>query len=145
MNVSARVEYGLRAMLVLASAGQVNLTAQALADQQRLPLTFLHAILGELRRARLVRSQRGTDGGYRLALPADQISVGDVIRAMDGSWFRGRRRDSYPGVAEHLGQVWAAIDAAVWRVVDGLTLADLAAGRLPSHVRELLGGPAWTR
>lgn len=144
MNVSARCEYGLRAMLVLAAAEPATVTGHALAEAQGLPLTFLHAILGELRRADLLHSQRGTDGGYGLAYPADRIAVGDVIRVMDGSW-AGRsiaRRAPYPGAARHLGQVWAAMDAAVLRVVDEVTLADLAAGRFPPHVRELLGLPA---
>jgi Rrf2 family protein len=122
-------------MLALAAAEPSTVTAQALADAQQLPLTFLHAILGELRRANLVYSQRGVDGGYTLARPAEQISIGDVIRVVDGS-FSGVRgmpviNMRYAGAARHLGGVWLAIETAVLHVVDDVTLSDVVAGRLP--------------
>lgn len=135
MNVSARTDYALRAMLALAAAEPGTVTAQALAAAQELPLTFLHAILGELRRANLVFSQRGVDGGYTLARPASQISIGDVIRVVDGC-FSGVRgmpviTMRYAGAARHLSEVWIAIESAVLQVVDDVSLSDVVTGRLP--------------
>ena len=98
-----------------------TVTAQALADAQSLPYKFTEAILADLRRAGLVRSQRGAEGGYTLSRPATEISVGDVLRAVDGP-----------------------LAGAVRRVLDETSLAQVATGDLPTHVRELLDSPdAW--
>jgi Rrf2 family protein len=123
-------------------------TAQALADAQGLPHKFLEAILADLRRAGLVRSHRGAVGGYRLAAPAAQITLGDIIRAVDGplAGVRGMRPEEarYDGVAEHLQTVWVATRAAVRGVLDEATLANVVAGKLPANIRKLADSPgAW--
>ena len=117
-------------------------------SEQGLPRKFVEAILGELRRANLVRSQRGADGGYGLARPAAQITLGSVIRAVDGplAEIRGLRPDqtTYSGVAEHLPEVWVAVRASLRRVLDETTLAQVLSGKLPSHVRRMVEAPdAW--
>lgn len=148
MQITARSDYAVRAMLELASGNRPTLTAQALADAQDLPYKFLEAILADLRRAGLARSQRGAEGGYALARSADQISIGDVIRAVDGplAGVRGIRPEeaAYTGSAEHLQDVWVATRAAIRSVLDGLSLADVVAGNLGPHVRGLMESPgAW--
>ncbi|WP_026257846.1 RrF2 family transcriptional regulator [Actinopolymorpha alba] len=147
MQISARADYAVRAMLQLAATNDM-LTAQALADAQGLPHRFLEAILGDLRRAGLVRSHRGAEGGYRLPCPANEISLGDVIRAVDGplAGVRGIRPEEakYEGAAEHLQAVWVATRAAVRSVLDETTLADVVSGNLPRHLRTLVKSPgAW--
>lgn len=148
MQISARADYAVRAMLSLTTHPEPTATAQTLADRQGLPYKFLEAILSELRRAGLVRSQRGAVGGYSLARPATEITIGEVLRAVDGplAGVRGLRPEeaTYTGAAEHLQDVWVATRAAVRRVVDQLTLAEVASGQLPDHVRELVDSPdAW--
>jgi Rrf2 family protein len=96
----------------------------------------------------LVRSQRGADGGYALAKPAAEITIASVIREVDGplAEVRGLRphETTYSGVAEHLPQVWVAVRAAIRRVLDETTLAQVLSGELPPHVAELLDAPeAW--
>ncbi|SDR69190.1 RrF2 family transcriptional regulator [Actinopolymorpha singaporensis] len=147
MQISARADYAVRAMLELAAAPR-TVTAQALADAQGLPHKFLEAILGDLRRAGLVRSLRGAEGGYRLARPAEDIAVGDVIRAVDGplAGVRGMRPEqaSYEGVAANLQTVWVATRAAVRGVLDETSLADVVSGKLSPHLRRLVNSPqAW--
>ena len=120
----------------------------AVVSEQGLPRKFVEAILGELRRANLVRSQRGADGGYGLARPATEITLGSVIRAVDGplAEIRGQRPDqtTYSGVAEHLPEVWVAVRASLRRVLDETTLAQVLSGRLPAHVRRMVEAPdAW--
>lgn len=148
MQISARADYATRAMLELAASQAPTMTAQALADAQGLPHKFLEAILADLRRAGIARSQRGADGGYTLARPATEITIGDVIRAVDGplAGVRGVRPEhvKYDGTSEHLQDVWIATRSAIRSVLDELSLADVAAGELPAHVRELLVAPhAW--
>jgi Rrf2 family protein len=141
VHITARTEYALRAMLALAAAEPAHVTAAVIAATQHIPSTFLQTIMGELRRANLVHSQRGTDGGYRLAKPAAQITVGEVMRVVDGTVAdvatipAGRVADD--GAATQLRLVWLAADTAVLRVVDKVTLADIVAGRLPAHVLNL--------
>jgi Rrf2 family protein len=117
-------------------------------SEQGLPRKFVEAILGELRRAGLVRSQRGADGGYALARPADEITLGAVIRAVDGplAEIRGLRahETQYANVAEHLPELWVAVRSALRRVLDETTLAHVLSGRFPAHVRRLIEAPdAW--
>jgi Rrf2 family protein len=147
VQISARADYAVRAMLELAAAPR-TVTPQALADAQGLPHKFLEAILGDLRRAGLVRSLRGAEGGYRLSRPAEEIAVGDVIRAVDGplAGVRGVRPEqaSYEGVAANLQTVWVATRAAVRGVLDETSLADVVSGQLPPHLRQLVNSPqAW--
>ena len=123
-------------------------TAEALAGEQSLPPRFLGAILADLRRAGLVASQRGSEGGYRLARPAAQITVAEVIRALDGplAEVRGHRPEAthYDGAAEHLQLVWVAVRASLRDVLEHVTLADVASGTLPKAVVRLTSNPdAW--
>jgi Rrf2 family protein len=148
MQVSARGDYAVRAALGLAAAYPATVSAQTLADDQSMPRKFLEAILADLRRADLVRGLRGVDGGYVLTRPPADISIGQVLRAVDGplAEVRGLRPDqtTYEGVATHLPEVWVAVRAAVRNVLDEVSLADLVRGRLPAHVRRLTATPdAW--
>lgn len=142
MRVSARADYALRAAVELAAAeGSGPTKRETIAEAQQIPINFLENILLDLKRAGLVLSQRGHDGGYWLAQPAAEISVADVIRAVDGpiANVRGVRPDlvHYAGNAEPLRDVWLAARTSLRRVLESTTLADLAKNRLPSAVRRL--------
>jgi Rrf2 family protein len=120
----------------------------AVVSEQGLPRKFVEAILGELRRAGLVRSQRGADGGYGLARPAAEITLGAVIRAVDGplAEIRGLRahETEYANVAEHLPELWVAVRSALRQVLDETTIAQVLTGKFPPQVRKLLDAPdAW--
>ena len=148
MQISARTDYAVRAMLTLAAAGQDTVTGQALAAEQQLPQKFLEAILTDLRRTGLVRSRRGPIGGYALARPPSEIAIGEIVRAVDGplAVVRGERPEQavYAGAAEHLGTLWVALRAAVRSVLDDVTLEQVLSGELPAPVRDLLDSPgAW--
>jgi Rrf2 family protein len=151
VDISARTDYAIRAMLMLAheeQAGGLPISVDTLAHRQILPGKFLEAILGDLRRAEIVVSHRGPSGGYTLARPAAQISLGEIFRAVDGplAEVRGLRphETSYDGVAQHLPDVWVAVRAALRRVLDGTTLDQLLSGDLPADVRRLAQDPeAW--
>lgn len=149
MHISAKTDYAVRALLTLAAAAPGTVTGQTLAVEQELPQKFLESILVDLRRAGLVRSRRGPVGGYSLARPADQILVGEAVRAVDGplAVVRGERPEQavYAGAAENLGTLWVALRAAVRSVLDEVTIAELLSGDLPPRVRELVAEPgAWT-
>lgn len=146
MDISARADYAVRAMLTLAAeGGGAPVSVDRLAGEQDLPRKFLGAIVADLRRAGLVTSRRGAAGGYLLAREAAQISVGDVIRAVDGPLAEIRRQRPqdlrYEGAAEHLPTVWVALRAALRDVLDDTSLADIVAGDLPSLVTELAARP----
>ena len=148
VHISARTDYAVRALLTLAAAGEDTVTGQALSADQQLPQKFLEAILADLRRAGLVRSRRGPVGGYALARPANEIAIGDIVRAVDGplAVVRGERPEQavYAGAAEHLGTLWVALRAAVRSVLDDVTLAQVLSGDLPGPVQSLLSTPgAW--
>lgn len=148
MQVSARGDYAVRAAVGLAAAYPATLTSQTLADEQAMPRKFLEAILSDLRRAGLVRSVRGAEGGYRLARPPEEVPVGAVLRAVEGplAGVRGQRPEeiAYGGSAAHLSELWVAVRAAVRGVLDEVTLAQVVTGRLPSQVRHLVADPgAW--
>ncbi|WP_205699257.1 Rrf2 family transcriptional regulator [Conexibacter sp. SYSU D00693] len=151
MRVSAKTDYAVRAMLELTTAPDATpVKAEAIAEAQGIPAPFLQNILQTLRNGGLVESRRGQVGGHRLAKPPTEITVADVIRAVDGplGQVAGRAPEdvAYDGSAEHLRDAWVAVRAAVRGVLEHLTLADLAAGRLPDDVRALLGEPdAWHR
>src|SRR5579875_1088839 len=122
MRISAKVDYAVRAAVELAAAGGDRpVKAERIATAQEIPLNFLENILGELRHAGLVRSQRGAEGGFRLAKPATEVSVADVIRAVEGplATVRGAPPEeaSYPGAAEALPRVWIAVRANLRHVV----------------------------
>jgi Rrf2 family protein len=130
MRVSAKVDYALRAMLELAAAGTL-VKGEQLSTAQSIPRKFLESILVELRHEELVASQRGVDGGYALARPADQISVADVIRAVEGpiATVRGARPEEveYVGAAAGLQPVWLDLRSAMREVLEQTTLADIVA------------------
>ncbi|MCW7943496.1 Rrf2 family transcriptional regulator [Streptomyces hygroscopicus] len=147
MRISARADYAVRAALELAvRQGGGPVKAETVASAQGIPHKFLEGILGDLRRGGLVDSRRGGNGGYRLARPADAITVADVIRAVDGPIVsvRGERPTqlAYTGPAEPLLPLWVAVRANVRRILEGVTLADIATGVLPAPVRELAAEPA---
>jgi Rrf2 family protein len=149
MRVSAKADYALRAAAELAAVeGSGPLKGDAIAKAQEIPLKFLENILLELRHAGLVHSQRGAEGGYWLARPAAEISVADVIRAVEGPLanVRGTRPESveYAGPAAALRDVWIALRASLRLVLESVSLADLAGGELPESVRALAADPdAW--
>lgn len=137
----------MRALLELAQL-DVPATGDELAQAQGLPPKFLAAILNDLRRSGLVYSQRGVEGGYRLARPADMITAADVIRALDGplAEVRGLRPEmaSYEGAAAHLQDVWVATRASLRAVLERVTLEDVVKGRLPPPIARLVADPdAW--
>jgi Rrf2 family protein len=148
MHISAKAEYAMRALLTLASESEGTMTADRLAAAQSLPVKFLENILLDLRRGGLVISQRGADGGYRLARPADEITAADVLRLVEGplAGVRGIRPESasYEGPAAHLQDLWVAARASLRAVLEQVTLADIVAGRFPKPVAKLLADPdAW--
>jgi Rrf2 family protein len=148
MRVSAKADYAARAAAELAAAPDAPVTADRIADAQDIPVKFLETILLELKHAGIVRSQRGPDGGYTLARPAEDISLADVIRAVDGPLanVRGDRPENmeYRGAAAPLTDVWIAVRAALREILEATSLASLRDGRLPPRVRELADIPeAW--
>jgi Rrf2 family protein len=148
VEISAKTDYAVRALLELAARAPSLVKIEVIIGEQRLPRKFVEAILGELRRAGLVRSQRGAEGGYALAQPPNEITLGQVIRAVDGplAEVRGLRphETTYTGVAEHLPDVWVAVRAALRRVLDETTLQQVLTGKLPAHVRRMVEAPdAW--
>ena len=149
MQVAARGDYAVRAVVALAAAHPATVSAQTLAETQGLPHKFLEAVLADLRRAGLVRSVRGADGGYRLAKEPADIPVGAVLRAVDGplAGVRGQRPEdiAYEGAATHLPELWIAVRTAVRNVLDEVSVAQVAGGRLPAKVRRLVDAPdAWS-
>jgi Rrf2 family protein len=146
--ISAKVDYAVRAMCLLAAAEQRAVTAESLSASQGLPTKFLESILNDLRRAGLVHSQRGPNGGYRLTRPAQEITVADIIRPLDGplAAVRGLRPEAttYDGAAQALQDVWVAVRASLRSVLETVTIADIAGGRLPRKVNKLTANPdAW--
>ena len=130
MYVSARTDYAVRAMLAVTAAHPRLVKAAGLAAAQDIPLSFLQGILLDLRRAGLLLSHRGVDGGYALARPATEITVGDVVRAAGGALTTVRglptATATYHGAATALHDVWIAVEAAIEGVVDHRTLAELS-------------------
>ena len=148
MHVSARADYAIRALVELAAAEAGPLTRGQLAASQHIPLTFLSNILQQLRTAGLVNTNRGSDGGYWLARPAERITLADVIRAVDGPLanVRGEAPESvtYAGAAEPMREVWIAVRASLRAILEHVTLADVAAGKLPGSIDKLAEDPeAW--
>jgi len=146
MRLSARADYALRAAIELAASSADHTTAEQLAQAQHIPGKFLEAILTQLKRSGLVRSQRGPDGGFWLAKPASEISLADIIRAIDGPLVgvRGQRPEQigYVGAAQPLQDVWIALRASERAILEQVTLEHLVSGDLPERVRELTGDPA---
>ena len=136
MYVSARTDYAVRAMLAIAAHHPHLVKAATLAAAQDIPLSFLQGILLDLRRAGLLHSHRGVDGGYSLARPAEDITVGDVVRSAGGALTTVRglptTTTTYHGVATGLKDVWLAVEEAIAGVVNHRTLAELTISSIPT-------------
>ena len=149
MRISAKADYAVRAALELAASPDgAPVKGTRLAEAQGIPLQFLEQIMLDLKRASLVRTRRGAHGGYWLALPAAEVTVADVIRAVEGPLANihdlSPEETDYPGPARRLRDVWIAVRANIRAVLEEVTLADLTAGRLPAKVAELIDAPeAW--
>ena len=142
MHVTAKADYAVRAVVELAgSSQQAPRKVDDVAKAQAIPVSFLENILTQLRSSGIVRSQRGPEGGYWLAQPADQLNLANVIRAVEGPLVgvRGQRPEEieYVGSAESLQQVWIALRANLRRVLEHVTVAQVAAGKLPEDVLAL--------
>ena len=150
MHVTARADYAVRAAIELVGASAAEpRKADSVATAQGIPISFLENILNQLKSAGVVRSQRGPDGGWWLARRPDTLTVADVIRGVEGplATVRGERPQSlaYAGSAESLQEVWIALRANIRAVLEHVTLADLASGKLPKPVVALARQPAaWT-
>jgi Rrf2 family protein len=141
VRISAKVDYALRASIELAAAAPEQIKGEHLAAAQSIPHKFLENILADLRHGGLVASQRGSEGGYRLARPPGEITVADVIRVVEGpiASVRGERPDeiAYEGAAVPLRDVWIELRTAMRGVLEQTTLADLVArGRGPATPAE---------
>jgi Rrf2 family protein len=148
VHLSAKADYAVRAAVQLAGSPDRPVKGDLIAQAQNIPFPFLGSILRDLREAGIVGSQRGAEGGYWLAKPAGEISVADVIRAVDGplACVHGVRPEEleYAGPARALQEVWIAARANLREVLETVTLADVAAGTLPAPVRALTAEPsAW--
>jgi Rrf2 family protein len=145
VRVTAKADYAVRAMVHIAGQGG-SVKGEDVAEAQQIPTKYLEAILGDLRAAGLLRSQRGSRGGYRLALPADQIAVADVIRAVEGplASVRGEPAEElgYPASTQRLQDLWIAVRAVLRDVLEGTSVADLAAGHLPPSVEQIAASQA---
>ena len=145
MHISAKADYAVRAAIHLAASDTAPTKAEAIADAQQIPAQFLEGILANLRTAGLLRSRRGANGGYWLARPAAQITVADVIRAVEGPLAsvrgEGPENVSYAGAAESLRDVWIAVRTNLRDVLENVTLADVASGKLPAKVRRKAAEP----
>lgn len=152
VRVSAKVDYALRAATELAAADDpsIPMKAEQIARAQDIPVKFLENILQSLRHAGIVQSKRGPDGGHLLGRPSGEITLADIIRAIDGplAGVSGRSPDQleFHGSAEPLRDVWVAVRANLRAVLERTTLADVAAGKLPNSVLKLTQDPdAWER
>ena len=149
MQISAKADYAMRALLVLAAVPEgTSVKGQTIADTQDMPAKFVENTLGDLKRSGLVQSQRGSSGGYRLGRPAHLITVADVVRAVDGplAEVRGRRPETvaYEGAAENLQQVWIAARASLRAVLEHVTLAQIVNDELPANITAIVDTPdAW--
>ena len=149
MRVSAKADYAVRAAMELGAAGTGPVKKSVIVAARKIPPKFLENILIELRHAGLVESQRGADGGYWLAKPAAEISVADVMRAVEGplASVRSQRPEAleYEGTAVPLQEVWVALRSSIRNVLEHVTLADLVGSELPAQVTDATKDPAaWT-
>ena len=138
MRISAKADYAVRAAVELAGAGEEPVKGERLADAQGIPLQFLEHILLELKHARLVRARRGARGGYWLARPPEEITLANVIRAVEGPLAniqdQAPEATKYSGSASELTDVWIAVRASLRRVLERVTIADLRDGEIPADV-----------
>lgn len=150
MRTTAKADYAVRAAVELAASADAPVSAERIAEAQAIPVNFLENILLDLRRAGIVESRRGAAGGHLLAKPAEEITLADVVRAVEGplASVRGISPDAleYEGSAVPLREVWVALRSAVRSVLEHVTLADVAGGELPPFVAGLTSEPdAWVR
>ena len=141
MRISAKADYAVRAAVEMAGAGDEPMKGERIAEAQDIPLQFLEHILLELKHARLVRARRGARGGYWLARPPEEITLANLIRAVEGPLAniqdQAPEQTKYPGNAERLSEVWIAVRASLRRVLENVTVADLRDGKVPSDVLDL--------
>ncbi len=142
MHVTAKADYAVRAVVELAGSSQsAPRKVDEVAQAQNIPVSFLENILTQLRSSGVVRSQRGPEGGYWLAQPAEELDLARVIRAVEGPLVgvRGQRPEEveYVGSSESLREVWIAVRANLRNVLEHVTVADVAGGKLPKRVIEL--------
>lgn len=149
MQVTAKSDYAVRAMLEIAAAGGAPVKGEAVAASQEIPPAFLESILSEMRQSGLLNSRRGPDGGYWLARPAAEITVADIVRAADGplALVRGDRPESvtYAPPATRLTDVWVAVRASLRAVLEEVSLAAVLEGKLPPGVAQMLDDPGADR
>jgi len=151
VRITAKVDYAVRASCELAAQGGSGpVKGDAIATAQGIPVKFLENILAEMRRSGLVSSQRGADGGYWLARPAEEITVADIIRAVEGPLadVHGQPPEeaAYVGPAQALREVWVATRASLRTVLERVSIADIASGTLPDHLAQLIDDPdSWAR
>lgn len=154
MNISAASDYGIRAALELAKVYVQNperlATTQEIASAQKIPMKFLEALIRKLKEAKIVESRRGLNGGHKLSITPNQITVADVIRAIDGplAAVKGERPESlkYSGSAKHLTDVWIAVRSSLRTVLEEVTLAQILNGKMPNSITRSIAQPgAWNR
>jgi Rrf2 family protein len=148
MRVSAKADYAVRAAAELAAADEGPIKGEKLAEAQDIPLQFLEHILLELKHAGIVRARRGAKGGYWLARSPEEVTIADIVRAVEGPIANVQSAPpesiEYRGNAEHLQEVWIAVRASLRTVLEHVSLADLVSGQLPSEVEALAASPdAW--
>lgn len=141
VRVSAKVDYAVRAAVSLATAASTPVKGDTIARKQDIPLHYLENILSELRRAGIVGSQRGAEGGYWLEREPSEVTIADIIRAVEGPLanIRGVRPEKakFRSPSEHLQEVWIAVRANLRAVLESVTLEHVISGRLPASVRKL--------
>ncbi|WP_432988305.1 RrF2 family transcriptional regulator [Dactylosporangium sp. CA-233914] len=127
MRISAKADYAIRALAALAAEPDRPLVCESIAADEHIPFRFLKAVLRDLRRAGLVRSQRGCEGGYWLGRPAAAITLAEVVAAVDGELLtvHGEGPDDDPGRAPAVAAVWREIRARTEEILTGTTVADL--------------------
>lgn len=150
MRVSAKAEYAVRAAIELAASGPAHIPSDVVADRQNIPVSFLHKIFKDLRVAGLIASQRGPEGGHKLARPAAEISIADILRAVEGPLadVHGTAPEAlhYEGSAVPLQRVWVALRVNIRAVLEEVSLEDVARDKLPRKIEALGERPgAWVR
>ena len=154
MNISAASDYGIRAALELAKIYSQDperlATTQEIASAQKIPMKFLETLIRKLKEAKIVESRRGLNGGHKLSITPNQITVADVIRAIDGplAAVKGERPESlkYSGSAKHLTDVWIAVRSSLRTVLEEVTLAQILNGKMPNNIAKSIAQPgAWSR
>lgn len=145
MQVTAKVDYAVRATLELAASDGGRVTRDELATAQDIPRRYLEAVLAQLRQAGIVVGQRGSSGGYTLGRPADEITIAEIVRAVDGplALVQGKRPEnvSYEGNSENLADLWVGLRAAMRSVMESVTIDDVLRGDFPDDVQLLVAEP----